>query len=65
MWLDMRTEEWGQRETQEYYRQMFGTLDISVENAKNILDKDLSIVDNIDMRRLRAIRKQLTQEIVP
>ena len=62
IWEDIRTEPWGAKETQEYYRQMFNTVDIPRENVKCLLDNDLSMVDNIDMRRLRDIHKQLAQD---
>jgi hypothetical protein len=63
MWLNMRTEAWGSKETQEYYSVMFQTTDISRKNAKNLLDNNPDIVDNIDMRRLGSIRKQISQEL--
>lgn len=59
MWLDMRTKAWGARETQEYYRDKYCTIDIPRESANYLLDKDTSLVDNIHVGRLRAIHKQL------
>ena len=58
----MRTKAWGQKETQEYYRRKFATIDIPRENAKKLLDLDSSIGNNIHTGRFRAILKQLESE---
>ena len=58
-----RTTAWGRRETQEYYRNYFGTVDIPRHSAKELLDKDGSLVHNLSTGRIRAIRKQLAKTL--